>query len=266
MATSFSTVFFVQRDGKMFSQIVGPGSVIKVADLENAKPEKSSYWVLKSMQKSQMYPLMEHLGITSEGNPGSKQNCIKKIIAKWPLPPPEISDQENLVPEISDNETGASGASEVEGISDFVDRAFAECDPVASSFYQPFDGGLQTSDMNQGANEIQDVSDAVVGESSDESYLKFLICGQDGWGKRARASGDVGALESDPVIVQQLLGGFSRVWTKDDWKNVMTDLSMEVSTLVKMKEIMSARGGTPDAKAVSLLRQVGSYVKIKVRV
>ena len=32
------TVFFVQRDGKMISKLVGPGSVIKVADLENAKP------------------------------------------------------------------------------------------------------------------------------------------------------------------------------------------------------------------------------------
>jgi hypothetical protein len=98
-----NTVFFVQRDGKMISQLVGPGSVIKVSDLETATPEKPSHWVLNAMKKSQLYELMQHLGITSEGNPGSKENCIKKIISKWPLPPPEISDeeisdQENLVP------------------------------------------------------------------------------------------------------------------------------------------------------------------------
>ena len=100
----------------------------------------------------------------------------------------------------------------------------------------------------------------------DFNHMRYVAFGMDGGGKRARASGDVESLPSDPLIVQQLLGGFNRVWTKDDWKNVLTDLSMEVSTLEKMKEIMSVRGGTPDGKAILLLSQVGGYVKIKVRV
>ena len=96
------------------------------------------------------------------------------------------------------------GANEIRDVSDAV--------VGDSSFSQVIDRAFQTSDMYEGANEIQTGSDAVVGESSNESYLKFLISGQTGGGKRARSSGDVEPLATDPTEIKTLIDLFKNTW------------------------------------------------------
>ena len=284
----------------MISQLVGPGSVIKVSDLETATPEKPSHCVLNAMKKSQMYDLMQHLGITTEGNPGSKEKCIEKIKAKWPSPGDEleISDEEN-----SEHDNEIQDGSEVEGVSDYVDRAFDENQDPSSEDdsngrvnfwnvmnYMPFFGksnvemGVIRDKMgNKAASKIQKVFRGWLvrrvvrklkvegklvssGPYHDYQHMRYVAFGQIGGGKRARASGDVEEVEGDPTIVKHLLQSFKNVWKKDDWEKILTDDSMDLATLQKMKDIMTARCGTPDAKAISLLSQNSNYVKIKVRV
>ena len=289
MATSFSTVFFVQRDGKMFSQLVGPGSVIKVADLENAKPEKSSYWVLNAMQKSQMYPLMEHLGITSEGNPGSKENCIKKIIAKWPLPPPEISDEENLVPEISDEE------NLVPEINEFVDKAF-ESDSASeksddeewrmrhgnihkfaiflskspddilneaiTKFQKVFRGWLVRRVVRELKVEGKLVSS---GPYHDYHHMRYVAFGQIGGGKRARGADEstFEIRESDPQIIKDMLASFSTPWGRDKWAEMALSPQLPQEVLDAMISVQG--GGGAEQRVHRLLMCLPQFKQLEDR-
>ena len=111
-----------------------------------------------------------------------------------------------------------------------------------------------------------DAETEIQGSVEDEEvFLNYLIRGQTGGGKRARASGDVVPLPSDPQGVVLLLELFKDVWNKEKWENILTSDSMEVETLKKMKEVMGERGGTPDSKAVRLLSVVPVYVQMKDR-
>ena len=294
-----TNVFFVQRDGKMFSRLVFPGTVIKVADLENATPEKPSHWVLHALKKSQMYDLMQHLGITSEGNPGSKERCIKKIKAKWPLPDNqlEISDEQN-----SEHDNEIQDGSEVEGISDYVDRAFADNQDSSSEDdskgrinfwnimnYMPIFGGKTNVEMqefrgeygNKFASKIQKVCRGWLvrrvvrklkvegklvssGSFHDYHHMRYVAFGQTGGGKRARVVETAEHLNvhaEDPEIIKDLITSFSTPWGKADWSKMA--LAPQVPSEVLDAMISVPGGSTVEQRVQRLLMCLPQFKQLE---